>query len=642
MQTTALLLPACVGLILSLSHAAKVGGELKQWHRVTVDMDGPDANEAGDPNPFLDYRLQVEFTGPAGQKYSVPGFFAADGNAGETGANSGKVWRTYFAPDQAGKWTYKVSFRSGSKVAISGSSTAGASATGDGDSGEFTAEVTDKAGRDFRGKGMLRYVNGHHLQFAGTKEYFLKAGSDSPENLLGYADFDGTSKQGGSLKTWEPHVRDWKAGDPTWRGGKGKGLIGALNYLAGMGMNAFSFLTFNSTGDGKDVWPWTGSSAFDRYDGSKLDQWEVVFSHADKLGLHLHLKTQETEVDQLLDGGNLGDNRKLYYRELIARFGHHLALNWNLGEENTQTIQQVKDCAAFFHDQDPYGHPIVLHTYPGDHAKYYDPLKGSASWLTGTSIQTDWDNVYASTRKWREASAATGRKWVIANDEQGGSGQGVTADAGYAGNRGSESDNREGIRKQTLWGNIMAGGAGVEYYFGYGTGETDLTAQDFRSRESKWNDARIALGFFRNNGIPFWEMSLSGASSAGWALAKAGEHYVVYLPSGGSPELDLAGATGRFKASWFNPRMGAWEKEGSLTGGIKVSLGTAPSSEDWVVWVRKDAATGLRKDRGRFSGPRTGSGPKVLSDGKRLGGNGRSGNAWWIAITDDVLSGRVH
>ena len=33
------------------------------------------------------------------------------------------------------------------------------------------------------------------------------------------------------------------------------------------------------------------------------------------------------------DNGDLGPQRKLYYRELIARFGHHLALNWNLGEE---------------------------------------------------------------------------------------------------------------------------------------------------------------------------------------------------------------------------------------------------------------------------------------------------------------------
>ena len=44
-----------------------------------------------------------------------------------------------------------------------------------------------------------------------------------------------------------------------------------------------------------------------------------------------------------MDGGNLGPERILYYRELIARFGYHLALNWNLGEEinNATTAQKM-------------------------------------------------------------------------------------------------------------------------------------------------------------------------------------------------------------------------------------------------------------------------------------------------------------
>jgi hypothetical protein len=44
------------------------------------------------------------------------------------------------------------------------------------------------------------------------------------------------------------------------------------------------------------------------------------------MGLNLHFKTQEIENSQLLDGGVLGNERKLYYRELVARFSHHLAL----------------------------------------------------------------------------------------------------------------------------------------------------------------------------------------------------------------------------------------------------------------------------------------------------------------------------
>jgi len=36
------------------------------------------------------------------------------------------------------------------------------------------------------------YIGGRFLRFAGTGEYFLKLGPDSPETLLAYADFDDT------------------------------------------------------------------------------------------------------------------------------------------------------------------------------------------------------------------------------------------------------------------------------------------------------------------------------------------------------------------------------------------------------------------------------------------------------------------
>lgn len=80
----------------------------------------------------------------------------------------------------------------------------------------------------------------------------------------------------------------------------------------------------NINGDDKNVFPYLKNTDFLRIDVSKTAQWEIVFEHADKKGLFMHFKTQETENDQLLDGGNLGNERKLYYRELVARFGHHV------------------------------------------------------------------------------------------------------------------------------------------------------------------------------------------------------------------------------------------------------------------------------------------------------------------------------
>ncbi len=178
--------------------------------------------------------MTVSFRHESGEpEYQVPGYFAADGDAAETSSESGTSWRAHLSPDRPGTWTYRVSFAHGKNAAID-PKRGEPLAPYDGKSGSFEVGPTDRTGRDFRARGRLEYVGKHYLRFAGSGEYFLKAGADAPETLLAYADFDGTtaSKKTAPLKTWQPHARDWKPGDPTWKDGKGKGLIGALNYLA--------------------------------------------------------------------------------------------------------------------------------------------------------------------------------------------------------------------------------------------------------------------------------------------------------------------------------------------------------------------------------------------------------------------------
>ena len=619
---------------------ATITGELKQWHKVTLTLDGPFAAERDmQPNPFTDLAFNVTFTHESGSpKFVVPGYFAADGNAGNTAAESGTKWRAHLSPDKAGKWNYSVSFTTGKHAALDGG---GAKLKPfDGVTGSFNVTTTDKTGRDFRAKGRLQYVGKHHLQFAGSKEFFLKAGPDSPETMLAYADFDATValKESVPLKTWQPHAQDWRAGDPTWRDGKGKALIGALNYLAGKGVNAFSFLTYNAAGDGDNVWPFVQRDAKLHYDCSKLDQWGVVFDHATKLGLYLHFKLQENESDdqrlgmgrkegnlpEALDGGKLGPERKLYCRELIARFGHALALNWNIGEENTQSTEEVRDMVKFLHDTDPYRHNIVLHTFPPEQELVYRPLLGNKSLLTGVSIQNSWAAVHRRTLQWLRESEQAGRPWVVANDEQNSASLGVPPDPGYQGfsgqavERPNPNAKKKGavenapsdkatptkaydlhdIRKLTLWGNLMAGGAGVEYYFGYQLLENDLVCQDFRSRDKSWDYCRIALEFFRTEKAPFAEMKNANTlignaenTNAKFCFAQAGKLYLVYLPTGGTSELDLSAAKGAFSVKWFNPRTGGALRDGSVksvTGGGKVALGNPPAdaAEDWLAVVR--------------------------------------------------------
>lgn len=596
----------------------KISGELKQWHKLTLTVAGPEASETDEnPNPFTYYAFWVEFRHESGEPvYRVPGYFAADGNAAETSATRGNKWRAHLSPDKPGEWRYHISFRRGENVALEGG---GEALEGlDGLRGGFRVAPTDKEGRDFRAKGRLEYMGEHYLRFAGTGDYFLKAGADAPETLLAYADFDGTeaTKSNVPLKTWAPHVPDWREGDPTWKDGKGKGLIGALNYLAGKGCNAFSFLPYNAGGDGDNVWPFISRKRKLHYDCSKLDQWEIIFEHADRLGLFLHFKLQETEMDDnrhggeerniptALNGGRLGIERKLYLRELIARFGHHLALNWNLGEENTQSTEEQKAMARCIAKVDPYDHLIVVHTYPGAQDEVYEPLLGKDSPMTGASLQNHWNQAHQRTLKWVKASAEAGKPWVVANDEQGPANLGVPPDPGYKGFSGTAGEGDDAydlhdIRKRTLWGTLMAGGAGVEYYFGYELPQNDLLAQDWRSRDASWDYCRIALEFFKEHEIPFWEMTntdefIGNASNGNgkYCFAKPGQIYLVYLPEGGTTDLDLTGTDGRFRVEWFNPREGGALRTGTVKqveAGRTVPIGNPPGEveKDWLAVIRK-------------------------------------------------------
>lgn len=610
-----------------------VHGELKQWHKVTLDVAGPWAKETDtEPNPFTDYRFEVTFTHESGEpSYTVPGYFAADGNAAETSATEGNLWRVHFAPDQAGRWSYHVRFIWDRHAALAtreerrrAGSAPGASAAaplpGDDASGSIVVAASDKTGRDLRAHGRLEYVGGHYLRFAGSGDYFLKAGADAPETLLGYADFDGTRANNPGkcpLKTYEPHLRDWAEGDPTWQGGKGKGLIGAINYLSSTGCNAFSFLTYNAGGDGDNVWPFVERDDKMHYDVSKLDQWGIVFDHAMAKGMYLHFKLQETENDNdvqgpdagkaaSLDGGDLGPQRRLYLREMIARYGYLLALNWNLGEENTQTTKQQRDMAQYIRDLDPYDHHIVIHTYPNQQDEIYGPLLGDKSRLTGASLQnSNIRDCHKQVVKWVNRSAEAGRPWVVAFDEPGDAHHGMPPDPGYNGWDGKGRDGKtpptiHAVRKHVLWGTLLAGGAGVEYYFGYQLPENDLLCEDWRSRDQSWKYCDVALSFFRDHEVPFWEMANHDAligedpqQTQRYCFAKPGEVYLVYLPEGGGAELDLKGVEGSFSVAWFNPRSGGDLVQGNVTrvqGGGKVSIGSVPDSNrghDWLAVIRK-------------------------------------------------------
>ena len=137
----------------------------------------------------------------------------------------------------------------------------------------------------------------------------------------------------------------------------------------------------------------------------------------------------------------------------------------------------------------------------------------------------------------------------------------------------------------------MAGGAGVEWYFGYRHPESDLTLQDWRSRENLWDQSRYALQFF--NRIPFEEMTPNDEFTEDkddYCLIKPGEIYVIYQKTGKEVQVKLQ--TGNYNVQWYNPRSGEFSDDQSdVQGGEEqVKIQAPPSDNDWVVLIKNEEA----------------------------------------------------
>lgn len=573
--------------------AATVSGETVKWFPITLDFDGPQASETDrSPNPFLDFRLNVALTAPSGEITVVPGFFAGNGN----GNGTGSVWRARFSPNESGEWSYQASFRQGANVAVSLDDNAGNSANLSGATGRFSVSNRRDNAPGFLSQGRLNYVGEHYLKF-DDGGYWIKSGTDSPENLLGFEGFDDTVSQGGInpnfVHDYENHERDWNNNDPLFQsassGQDSRGLIGALNYLNSVGVNSVYFLPMNLGGDGQDTYPFVGpaNNTFNKthYDISKLHQWNQVFDHAQRKSIFLHIVLSETELanERWLDNGNLGVERKLFFRELTARFGYVLAAKWNLGEESDFSVTALRGQARYLKAIDWSEKPISVHTQP-DNFKDYVQIVGDPL-FSATSIQYSWQLAGEFVERWRAESTEKGHPWVLDMDENTG---------------GVGPSNINNRRKQILYDVYFSGGQ-IEWYFAYHPLPLggDVTAGDFRLRQRVWDFTTYARTFMENE-LPFWDMEPAdnlvtgeaGAFGGAEVFAKHGDIYAVYLPQANrSPAINLSGANGGFTLRWYNPRTGNFEGTSrSLNGGANQALGSPPSSanEDWVALVKRN------------------------------------------------------
>lgn len=516
---------------------------------------------------FMDFRYDIILT-QGDHSVTVPGYWSASDPSSSATADAGSYWTANFRFDRLGYWTVERRFCQGEGVAIAAEPSLGRY--------ECETDTLRFFVEDFSNADPIRYprnwrnytVDGETLT-QGDSRYltvggkpFIKTGAGSPENILAYADFDGTYDAGGAefpalgddqLHNFEPHLKDARSDDPTWNDGEGAALLGLFNYYEEVGVNSQYLVGMNVHGDGADVFPYVRHDDPYVFDVSKLSQWQRVFEHANRRGVAIHFLFTETENESFFevhDGLEIGEDfapsRKLYYREMVARFGHLPLMIWNLGEENgvvgnsgsdpyrqpTSAAQRGR-FADFITSLDHRNHPVISHNWPDSEDETYGPLLGRES-FSGISLQVH-HNYFDKAMEWTQRSEAAGRPWMVSVDEPLGWEFGARPD--------SQTDRRDELLT-VLWPSLLGGATGVEWYFGWQNNAptSDLSNEDQRTRDRLWRESAAVRRFFET--LPLTEMTSSRdgevmvLSGAGYRVSMRGETVTFTAPGEAARQLN--------------------------------------------------------------------------------------------------------
>lgn len=120
---------------------------------------------------------------------------------------------------------------------------------------------------------------------------------------------------------------------------------------------------------------------------------------------------------------------------------------------------------------------------------------------------------------------------------------------------------------------------------GYGVGGVGFNFDD-----PTWVSLRLNMGYaltFSNRMDLSKVRPLPNLASTGYVLANpssTGAEYLVFLPSGGSVNVNLSGTTGEFKVEWFEPGTGETTLGTAVNGGSNITL-QSPLSGDAVLYL---------------------------------------------------------
>jgi hypothetical protein len=272
----------------------------------------------------------------------------------------------------------------------------------------------------------------------------------------------------------------------------------------------------------------------------------------------------------------LSDDEKRYYAYTAARLGAFSNITWDLGDDisSFRSLQWSHEMGtALVEKWDVYHH--LASDHPVDNAQQ----DRAAPWFGFTSFQ-QWDRpIHGWMLDQRKAQQATGRIIPQTNEEYGYEDHYPRWSPSYPSGQSADADRR------AAWEMAMAGSYQT-------TGETAKRGTGvWPDTGGGWvngrgDDTMVMLKGYAHmvdffTGLEWWKLNPDDSlvTTGDFCLADPGQTYVVYLPKGGAGDLTME--SGRYKASWFNPRSG---ERSELPDAIGPKW-TSPQARDDGDWV---------------------------------------------------------